>query len=348
MVWYTQFILRYISCSRSGISRSTQESNCGPRDLVGKYELQKFVVLSLTDYRMSAGNLCLVTFLSLRNTPLAFLTAYSYERLNILHRLSGYTLVVTGLMHGVTYLRAFQVKGQLGQISDDNHRRGDVMGITAGLSFLIIAVTSLLLRKLRYEVFYIIHIVFFMLVIIGVSFHRPVSVKLIWLPVCAGSMWFCDRAIRTGRTLWFTYRNSASVTPLPHGGVRIVLARNPRRARPGTHLFLWIPKVRLFETHPFTITSTDPLELVISAHDGFTKDLFNYASKHPDTRLRASMDGPYGTLPNFAEYINVVLIAGGSGASFTFGIAVDLLSTLSPESGSRINFVWVVREKGMC
>lgn len=37
-------------------------------------------------YRMSIVNLCLVIFLSLKNTPLSFLTHYTHNTLNVLHR----------------------------------------------------------------------------------------------------------------------------------------------------------------------------------------------------------------------------------------------------------------------
>lgn len=99
--------------------------------------------------------------------------------------------------------------------------------------------------------------------------------------------------------------------------------------------------------HPFTIVSTNPLELVVSANDGFTKDLLSFASQNPGYKLRASYDGPYGTIPNFIKFDHVVLIAGGSGASFTCGVALDLIRTArTSTTKSIVHFIWVIRERG--
>lgn len=87
--------------------------------------------------------------------------------------------------------------------------------------------------------------------------------------------------------------------------------------------------------------------MVVAAYDGFTKDLHAHAAQSPGRVLKASVDGPYGTVPNFILYDKVVFIAGGSGASFTCGVAVDVLRRLGESSRTTIEFVWVVKEHGM-
>jgi len=75
--------------------------------------------------------------------------------------------------------------------------------------------------------------------------------------------------------------------------------------------------------------------------------LFSLASKSPGALLRASCDGPYGTLPNFARFDHVVLVAGGSGATFTIGVALDLIHKLSSNAAKPvIHFIWVIRDDG--
>ena len=128
-----------------------------------------------------------------------------------------------------------------------------------------------------------------------------------------------------------------------------MLQRSPSRAVAGTHCFLWIPKIRVFETHPFTIIRATPLSLdmVVAAHDGFTNDLHSYAVKHPGAILRASIDGPYGQLPNFSKVVDkVILVAGGSGATFTFGVALDMIKWLGDSAKPTIDFIWTVKEEG--
>lgn len=85
---------------------------------------------------------------------------------------------------------------------------------------------------------------------------------------------------------------------------------------------------------------------MVAAHDGFTSDLHTFALKNPGKTLKASIDGPYGNVPDFITFTKVVFISGGSGASFTFGVAVDLVRELQDSKMTSIEFVWAVREQG--
>lgn len=100
------------------------------------------------------------------------------------------------------------------------------------------------------------------------------------------------------------------------------------------------------ETHPFTVVSKNPLEFVIAACDGFTRDLHAFALKHPGQSLRASIHGPYGSAPDFTGASKVLFIAGGSGASFSLGAAVDLVRKLGNSRATRIEIIWAVRVPG--
>jgi NAD(P)H-flavin reductase len=95
-------------------------------------------------------------------------------------------------------------------------------------------------------------------------------------------------------------------------------------------------------------STSSSLEIVIAAYDGFTSDLHKYAKKHPGASLRASVDGPYGTTPNLAKSADkVILIAGGSGATYTFGVALEMLKNLGDSTKTTIDFIWSVKEHGM-
>jgi hypothetical protein len=190
----------------------------------------------------------------------------------------------------------------------------------------------------------------YILTLINVGFHRPeFALKTVIITIFAASMWSSDRALRRCRLSWYSYDNQATITPLRNGGTRIVLRRSPSRAVPGNHCFVWIPRIRLTETHPFTIVAATPrsLELVVASYDGFTKGLHKFAMQHPGSSLRESVDGPYGVIPNFAKDADkVVLIAGGSGASFTFAVALDMMKKLGPSTQKGIEFIWTVKEQG--
>jgi NAD(P)H-flavin reductase len=159
-------------------------------------------------------------------------------------------------------------------------------------------------------------------------------------------MWFADRTLRFSRWLFYGYGNYCKLTPLPEGATRVTLHRSVK-AQPGSHAFLWIPGVRLFQTHPFTLVSNNPAEFIVSAHDGFTKELHALALKDPKAMRRAAIEGPYGNVPSTANFDKVLLIGGGSGATFTLAMAMDWLRKNKHGEGNQmLDFVWAVKSKG--
>lgn len=218
--------------------------------------------------------------------------------------------------------------------------------MVAGSAMVVILATVLFLRKGQYETFHIVHIVMVALILITAAMHRPDIPMVGKIVIIAASLWIADRTFRLLKLAFYGVGNTATITPLPYGGTRIVLRKPPIGAVPGSHCFLWIPGVRATESHPFTILSTTPFEMVVAAYDGFTRDLHTRAMENPGRVLKASVDGPYGTVPDFMLYSKVLFIAGGSGASFTCGTAVQLLRRLGDSRSTAIEFVWVVREQG--
>lgn len=132
---------------------------------------------------------------------------------------------------------------------------------------------------------------------------------------------------------------------------------------PADHVFLTVPclgRTHALQTHPFTIASAAPssssspcpqtddnddnennvrsthawLNLLIRAHDGFTRDLLRHARSHSHSRLphpaRVSvrLDGPYGS-PRALGVLRAsgcaVLVAGGSGIAVVFPLVWALL-----------------------
>lgn len=290
---------------------------------------------------MTTVNMCFVVFLALKNTPLAFLTAYSYERLNCLHQISGCLTFVCMAIHAICYTVFFMGRNQHALLVE----KEQIAAIVAGFAFLSVTISALVIRPIWYELFYVVHICFFIIGIVCACFHQPdFGKKIVIILILTATMWFTDRVIRAARALYYLPNNYATVHPLPHGGTKIVMKKVPTRADGGKHFFVWIPRVRAFEMHPFTVVGTQPLEFIVKSHDGFTRDLHKYAADHPGATLRASVDGPYGTFPDPLHYDKIVLIAGGGGASFTFGLAVNALERMKEGSNTEIVFIWTVKQ----
>ncbi|KAK6070246.1 ferric reductase like transmembrane component [Seiridium cupressi] len=295
---------------------------------------------------MSAANFTLVIFLALKNTPLAILTSYSYERLNPLHQIAGYATIVFMILHASLYSSYFIKQGNWDILHEDIVTAGIVLGFAMFAS----GVEAVVLRRFQYELFYVFHIVLFIVMVVTLTLHRPeLDAEKVGIIACStAALWLSDRLIRFARLVFNGVNNEATVYPLPNGGTQVLLKKPLLRAIPGKHCFVWLPKVRLFETHPFTIVSNSPTELIVNSYSGFTRDLAKYARVNPGASVKVSLEGPYGTFPDPIDFDKVLLVAGGSGASFTFGMASNMLEKMTGDSDKQIEFIWTVRHHGLC
>jgi hypothetical protein len=179
---------------------------------------------------------------------------------------------------------------------------------------------------------------------------------------------------------------------LPGRTIRIkVVTQRPVYWSPGQHILLRVPSISKLTTHPFTIASVcrspartgpqriQPVELLIRAKGGFTRDLWNEVHRlstqsrtqvqRPSVGalLKVQIDGPFGSVSRtkWGNFSSMLIICGGSGVSF--GIAVleflclcmsgNKPSSLGSSPGGlgysgfrtrRIRFVWLVREYCGC
>ncbi|WZH49526.1 ferric reductase NAD binding domain-containing protein [Fusarium acuminatum] len=293
---------------------------------------------------MGAANMALCVFFGLKNTPLGPLAAVSHSQLNVLHRIVGYSTVFLVLLHAAVYTIHFGCQGRLMQL----FKMEDIAGMGAGVAMLILLMG--IFRHKRYELFYISHIIGFLSVVLLTALHRPNwTKKMPVVMLVVFSVWMLDRLIRLIGTLSNLANNSATFYPLADGGTRVILKKpGAKAALPGSHCFLWTPKLRAYESHPFTIVSNDSfgLELVMKSHEGFTKAVESFACQHPGSTLWASIDGPYGSLPDANHYDKLILVAGGSGAAFTFGFANRLMMQPEKVALQSIEFIWAVRRIG--
>ncbi|KAF5586599.1 ferric-chelate reductase [Fusarium pseudoanthophilum] len=273
---------------------------------------------------MAIANLLIVVLLSLKNTPVVVFMTSSYERLNILHRITGYTTLIFAIVHSCSYAAVFGAQNFLQRLL----AREEIFGMVAMGSFLVLGFAGAVLRTWWYELFYYLHVAFWILAVIMTGLHQPEpSKKVLYVIFASAGIWVLGRVIRLARIIANSANNTVTLTPLPNGGTRVTLAKVPFGSSSGKHGFLWIPAVRAIETHPFTMVATDPLEFVVAAHDGFTQALHKCALESPGITLKGSVEGPYGNHPDVKGYDKVMLIAGGSGASFTVGAALDMLQT---------------------
>ncbi|KAG7427618.1 putative ferric reductase transmembrane component [Fusarium oxysporum f. sp. raphani] len=261
---------------------------------------------------MAIANLLIVVLLSLKNTPIVIFMTSSYERLNILHRITGYTTLIFAIVHSCSYAAVFGAQNFLQRLL----AREEIFGMAAMGSFLVLGFAGAVLRTWWYELFYYLHVVFWILAVILTSLHQPEpSKKVLCVIFASAGIWVLDRIIRLARIIVNSANNTVTLTPLPNGGTRVTLAKAPYGSSSGKHGFLWIPGYA-------------PLKPTLS----------------PWLLLIPSIEGPYGNHPDVKGYDKVMLIAGGSGASFTVGATLDMLKRLDTDADVDIEFVWMIRK----
>jgi hypothetical protein len=160
---------------------------------------------------------------------------------------------------------------------------------------------------------------------------------------------------------------------------------------PGQHFLVTVPCISRFLSHPFTCASLcdeqiagsegRTLVFLIRAKQGWTRDLwdtvigllsadckFPTCESHPvqvlpktGVLMRTWVDGPFGSCArnDWGAYTTAVLVAGGSGVSFTLAVMEYIALCMVGRNGrflggsgasrgafktDRIRFVWIVRE----
>ena len=291
--------------------------------------------------------LCVV--LGLRNTPLSSMALVSHATINTAHRIMGYSAAALAALHGVLYAVYFVRQGTWERLFE----HGNIQGFSAGAGMLVLLFGYM--RHRNYELFYASHVFGFVVTVFFTGIHRPDwAKKLPLVMVIVACMWALERFIRAAKIAYHLVgaglcQEAVVLYPLTDGGTRLLLrSRRAHSVPPGSHCYLWIPCVALGQSHPFTVVSSGSwgMELVIKAHDGFTRRLSELATEKPGSVSWASIDGPYGSLPDLQTTEKLVLIAGGSGAAYTFGLMNHLLASHAKTRPQSVDFVWAVKHSG--
>ncbi|KAI0082566.1 hypothetical protein K474DRAFT_1585791 [Panus rudis PR-1116 ss-1] len=303
----------------------------------------------------------LVVALAGKNNLISFLTGVGHEKLNVLHRAAARTCLILLWMHAIC--RA--LGGLTGHFDLANGwMRCGVVGLTAFTLATILSIRPI--RNMFFEFFLITHIVLIgVFLITGYLHARRVRFgDYIWPALV---LWAFDRFLRLGRLFWNSlavraaqnFHTTAEVELLSEDTVRLTLRRHMHWT-PGQHAYVILPTVSdlPFEAHPFTIASiphgmdgssgpeAKEITFLIRGRSGFTGRLRDHAASASGSTVPAFIDGPYGCPPDLTVYNTCILIAGGSGVSYTLPLLQNLVYKARGKSSNvrRVVFVWAVRD----
>ncbi|RMZ91328.1 hypothetical protein DV736_g1416, partial [Chaetothyriales sp. CBS 134916] len=283
------------------------------------------------------------------NQPLKFLTGWSYEGLNLFHRRLGEWMIAISVIHMLGMFTVwYTILRELG--NDLGHYLSHpvvFLGIAAIFSYFTIYITSIgWFRRLYYETFLALHILFQIAALGFLYFHYPTARLFVMATLI---IWAIDRLL--WRISLSARKCSATLEIAPDGHTVLMHCDINLKRRlfgirigvhhgwlPGQHVFLTIPSMGFkyrFQTHPFTVASPAPppnanveswpLQLVIRSIGGFSLDLLEYARHHQHCEV--ILDGPHGgtdALEAAHRADRVCFVAGGSGIAVTYPLAWDI------------------------
>uniref|UniRef100_A0A060TID5 ferric-chelate reductase (NADPH) n=1 Tax=Blastobotrys adeninivorans TaxID=409370 RepID=A0A060TID5_BLAAD len=330
------------------------------------------VVLAFRMGIVAVVNTALLYVLGAKHSPLTLLTGWTYENLNVLHRISGALTVLATIIHTVIFL----VYYRLDYIVTHSWT---MAGVIAGFLYILIGFSSSKrMRATAYEIFYAIHLAGSFISIPAVFFHYPTARPF---ALVAGAAFAYDRAVR----ILLDYRLVQCTSRIAPGDT-VIVQLSPKTSWPrpftwakGQHVFITIIGCGTFESHPFTIASSpnasETMDLIIRAREGFSKRFYDQAVQAGDGAIfKAIIHGPYGvedihmpgkqnTLPQHTQpptetspllpvahdyrplqKTKVLLISGGAGVAFTYPFYQEFHN--NPQFD--VQFLWVVPHRSFC
>ncbi|EKM52154.1 uncharacterized protein PHACADRAFT_212732 [Phanerochaete carnosa HHB-10118-sp] len=287
------------------------------------------------------------------------LTGVSHERLQVYHRWTALFMYITSLLHTFPFIR-FNIHA-----GDMVHKYNTTPWYWSGIAALVpqtwlIFMSWGFIRNWHYEIFKKLHFCAATIFMVALFIHcdfRLTSWDYFWATMAIyTTTWF----MQVFRTLYHS-----KFTGIPYtleqlsdpSMVRLTIEAGPRfRWSSGQHVFLRFLSSKYlhpFSTHPFTISNDcnvqngiNNVEIVLRVRGGITKALQNMALDKP--RGRVLLDGPYGGIPvSLRGYDRVCLLAGGSGATFTVSLLLDLARGFKTGSKCKdVTFVVAFRHPG--
>ncbi|KAH7338868.1 hypothetical protein B0J17DRAFT_393702 [Rhizoctonia solani] len=299
--------------------------------------------------------------LGTKNNVLSYMLGKSYEKLNFVHRTVGRLLFICATMHAIGQFIKYSTHGVLGQAMRVPWVQA---GLAAWIGLILVTFSSIGTVRIKfYDFFLNSHMIGIFVFMVAIHFHMPAIVVPYTLSGLA--FYLIDLMLRACKMRI----RPATITALDDQMTLVAVHGVDDGWRAGQHVWIRILQGdRSWESHPFTIANApashtldkgnskglSPRGLLLYARVGgnFTRALNVDARQSSGIQTNVIIDGPYGGLGggmvNLADHRNVVLVAGGGGASFTVALLEDLVSrSLDQKACTKaVDFIWVVKEYG--
>lgn len=332
----------------------------------GKPRAQVLSTLRNRTGTISVANLIPMVIMAGRNNPLITWLNVPFDSFNMMHRWLGRLAVLEAIAHMLCWtISKVETAGWSAVKESIGHSPLILTGLISGVAFVAILIQSpSAIRHAFYETFLHLHIALVILAFVGVSMHLSgyPQRNLLFVAIAA---WIFDRSLRFWNII---YRNigcggtNATIEVLPGDALRVTykIAR-PWNVQPGQHIYVTIPSIGLWTSHPFSVAWSEssapfvraldlnekPRTLVTTRQDlhstrsivistivrrrtGFTNTLYTRAEKNasmadnPQSKLTltAFVEGPYG--PSSSSSCNTSPLSSyGTVILFATGVGIS-------------------------
>ncbi|THW13863.1 ferric reductase like transmembrane component [Aureobasidium pullulans] len=338
-----------------------------------------------TEIRNRTGVLSVMNMLPLfllagRNNPLIKLLDISFDTYNLMHRWIGRIVVLEAVAHTAAWMASKIMAAPSSSVGWNIIGKAMassqliLTGTIATSAFIMLLLHSpSVVRHAFYETFLHVHIVLAIIAIVTVWIHlKTLPQQVLILGVIV--IWVFERTARVAILIRHNVGRGgtkAEVEALAGEAIRVTLRMaRPWKFRAGQHLYLYLPSVGMWTSHPFTIAwsqeeqdltseklPTDTLDvlarrkttmsLIIRRRTGFTDSLWKKAENAPDGRFftNALVEGPYGAADSYESYGHVMLFAAGVGITHAVPHARQLVGGYANNTCAtrKVVLVWILQ-----
>ncbi|CAE6415365.1 unnamed protein product [Rhizoctonia solani] len=297
--------------------------------------------------------------LGTKNNILSYMLGRSYEKLNFVHRTVGRLLFVCATLHVVGQFIKYSTHGVLGQAMGVPWVQA---GLAAWIGLILVTFASVGIVRIKfYDFFLNSHMIGIFVFMVAIHFHMLAVVAPYTLSGLA--FYLIDLVLRACKVRI----RPATISAIDDQMTLIAVRDIDDGWKAGQHVWVRILQGdRSWESHPFTIANAPAshtldtrnsqghpsrgLLLYARVAGNFTRALNLEARQGSGIQTNVVVDGPYGGLGagtvEPADYRNVILVAGGGGASLTIALLEDLVSrSLEQKAHTKVvDFIWIVKE----
>ncbi|KAG1907913.1 ferric reductase NAD binding domain-containing protein [Suillus fuscotomentosus] len=333
---------------------------------------------------LASSQFPIVTALGTKNNLVSLVTGISYDRLNYIHRMMARTCFMLLCIHGVGEV----IYPSAQNTSNNNWVQAGTISLIAFAVVIVVSLRPVRsnIYELFFYVHFIGVLIF--LVAAYFHTNGIFGSYWVWPSFVIWALDRFIRVVRliVFNHSYFGFKSGsgtmdATTEMLSEDIVRVRLRRPPHfHWSPGQAAYLIMPSVSTlpFEAHPFTIASFDSsllstaetedqsgsgenhetqvlgssnslwkeLVFLVNVHGGFTKKLKEVAATKGTVKV--FVDGPYGPSADLGSYDTSVLVAGGSGISYTLPVLLSVIEQVRKGKSSckRVVFIWSIRQAG--